>query len=417
MYFFIFRIIVVMLAAILTLCACGSSGLPAGSAPTTTAFSGSGSAAANTPASALPRDCFWSARSDPNAANVLYPDSYATYWTASLTIPAGGEVRLEGQYPQARYMSFNLYNPRLEPLDALADVEIAPKAGSNQPFAVAANRYAGPRDYAVRIIAGVRPDDPAQRAENTLYSFQTLGPQKVGSQQASIIYRIYVEDKNYDITGGVGLPTVVVRQANGTETRGNEACKAMEAVPVPNASGALNQDPAVETQPNTAAFKHVQWLKFFDLQTAQANRFNATQAGQAFRTTLGGNTNNAGGFASNVHNNYVYATVSQSLGTVAAFAATAPTTPKTRDNIGTMQNGQMRYFSICTNEANSTRYYDCAYDEMFKLDAQNRFVLAVSRAADRPINATPACGVTWLEWGTTSQSLLIYRHMLPVAKA
>lgn len=374
----------------------------------------SASSAANTPSGVadVTRDCFWAVRSDADLVNVLYPDRYATYWGAELAIPPGGEVLLRGRYPQARYMSFNLYNPRLEPLDALADVEIAPLTGAN-PFALGADRQTQPRDYEVRIVAGVRPADVAQREPNTLYSFQTLGPQTVPSPLAVVLYRIYVEDEGQDISGGAGLPQVVLR-LNGQELTGSEACTALEPQPSANTGALINTlDPPVETQPNTAAFTHLQWLKFFDLQAAQANRFNATPLGETVSGLLGQSEANAGGFASNVHNNYIYATLSQSLGTVGVIAARAPSAPATRAGEARMGEGDLRYFSFCTNDANSQRYFDCAYDEQLVRDTRGRFVLAVSREADRPANATAGCGVTWLNWGPLSQSLLIYRHMLP----
>ena len=416
-------------SAVLALAACGDSpdagGNPVGGTGSSGAAgssgagssSGSGGSSGSASAADFPRDCFWAARSDANAANVLYPDRAAIYWTASLSIPPGGHIRLDGQYPHSRYMSFNLYNPRLEPLDALADVEITPKPGSAQPFAVNASRTATPRDYSVKIVAGLRPDDAAQRAPNTLYSFQALGMQKTPSQQAVVIYRIYVEDEGRDITGAVGLPKVTVVSANGQEASGSEACSAMERLGLPDLTAQVNAAPLPDGAPNTAAFKHLQWLKFFDLQAAQANRFNATPLGAPVSGGLGQSANNAGGFASNVHNNYVYSTLSQSLGSVAAIAGKVPGTPRTRQGEATMQDAQMRYFSFCSNDANSTRYFDCVYDEQVVRDAQGRFVLAVSRARDRPSNARAECGVTWLEWGALSQSLIIYRHMLPRAKA
>jgi hypothetical protein len=407
------------------LVACGESGVsgegPAasggGSATAPGGNTGGGSGTGSPSAADLPRDCFWLARSDANAANVLYPDRYATYWLAALAIPPGGHVRLDGRYPRARYASFNLYNPRLEPLDALADVEIAPKPGATQPFAAGADRTAAMRDYAVRVVSGVRPEAPAAREPNTLYSFQALGGQRQPSPLAIVIYRVYVEDTGQDITGGAGLPRVTVVSANGQEASGSAACSALERLGAPDLTTALNGLPLSAVGANTAAFKHLQWLKFFDLVSAQANRFNATPLGPPVSGALGQNAQNAGGFASNVHNNYIYATLARSLGTVGAIAGTAPATPRTRDGAARMGAGQMRYFSFCSNEANTTRYFDCVYDEQVVRDANNRFVLAVSTAAERPANARPECGVTWLDWGPLGQSLIIYRHMLPLPQS
>lgn len=360
------------------------------------------------------RDCFWTLRSDAELANVLYPDRYATYWVAQFAIPPGAEVRLNGRYPRARYMSFNLYNPRLEPLDALADVEIAPQAGAN-PFAVGAPRETA-EGYELRVVPGLQPQDPAAREANTLYSFQSVGPQQLASPLAVLIYRVYVEDEGQDVSGAAGLPAVSLHLPGGQVLSGSEACTALESLPSAGAGVLLNGlDPPLDPTPSTAAFTHLQWLKFFDLQTAQANRFNATPLGPPLSGALGQSTNNAGGFASNVHNNYIYATLSQSLGSVGVIHGRAPTTPRTRDGRARMEGGELRYLSFCSNDANSQRFFDCVYDEQLLRSDSGRFVLAVSREADRPANATPECGVTWLNWGPLAQSLIIYRHMLPTA--
>lgn len=369
------------------------------------------------PASAaeLPRDCAWLLRSDPNLLNILYPDRAATYWVAALPIPPGGELWLEGRYPHARYASFNLYNPRLEPIDALADVEIAPQPGSVQPFAVGARRDAEARDYRVRVIAAVPPEDPAQREPNTLYSSLAAGEQRLPSPVAVVIYRVYVEDAGYDLSGGVGLPQVALPLADGAVLRGSEACSALERLPAVPAAELLNGlDPAVETQPNLAAFPQLRWLKFFDLLSSQSHRLDAVPLlGPLLSGALGQSTSNSGGFASNVHNSYMTASLSQSFGEIGVMVARMPTTPQTRDGEPVMGDGQLRYWSLCSNEVNSQRYIDCLYDEQVRRVQGERAIILVSRAQDRPANAIAECGVNWLNWGPFSNSLLIYRHMLP----
>lgn len=368
-------------------------------------------------AAELPRDCVWLLRSDPNLLNILYPDRAATYWVAVLPIPPGGELWLEGRYPHARYASFNLYNPRLEPIDALADVEIAPQPGAVQPFAVGARRDAEARDYRVRVIAAVPPDDPAQREPNTLYSYVAAGEQRLPSPLAVAIYRVYVEDAGYDLSGGVGLPQVALPLPGGAVLRGSEACSALERLPTLPAAELLNGlDPAIETQPNLAALTELRWLKFFDLLSSQSHRLDAVPVlGPLLSGTLGQSTSNSGGFASNVHNSYMTASLSQTFGEVGVMLARMPSTPQTHAGALVMGDGQLRYWSLCSNEVNSQRYIDCLYDEQVQRVAGERAIILVSRAQDRPANAVAECGVNWLNWGPFTNSLLIYRHMLPRA--
>lgn len=57
-----------------------------------------------------------------------------------------------------------------------------------------------------------------------------------------------------------------------------------------------------------------------------------------------------------------------------------------------MQDGDLRYFSFCTNDVNTQRYIDCVYDEEVALDAHRRGVIVVSRAGDRRVaEGSPCC--------------------------
>jgi hypothetical protein len=62
-------------------------------------------------------------------------------------------------------------------------------------------------------------------------------------------------------------------------------------------------------------------------------------------------------------------------------------------------------------------------DDEIKTDAQGRYAIVYSRAAERPVNTTAACGakVTWQDFGTESRQILNIRwmsvrpeHYLPV---
>ena len=60
------------------------------------------------------RTCFF--RYGPVSAdpyiNVAYPDAAVKYWGAAFTVPDGAKLRLEGQFPHSRYMSFISYDDR-----------------------------------------------------------------------------------------------------------------------------------------------------------------------------------------------------------------------------------------------------------------------------------------------------------------
>jgi hypothetical protein len=81
-----------------------------------------------------------------------------------------------------------------------------------------------------------------------------------------------------------------------------------------------------------------------------------------------------------------------------------PTTPKNWDGTAKPldQSADMRYWSICTGSAPPTGMtVDCVHDENMTglLDPQGNFNVVVTRAPDRPANATEKCGVVWMEYG------------------
>src|SRR3954469_1629549 len=67
---------------------------------------------------------------DPDTVNVAFPDDSAQYFSGTYQAAPGTRIRIDGEYPHTRYMSFNVYDVLQRPLDALADVEIQPDPGS-----------------------------------------------------------------------------------------------------------------------------------------------------------------------------------------------------------------------------------------------------------------------------------------------
>ena len=69
-------------------------------------------------------------RLDATTTNVLAVDTNAVYWASSYTAVKGTRIRIEGQFPYSRYMSWNLYDPAGRPLTALTDEDIVRTEGA-----------------------------------------------------------------------------------------------------------------------------------------------------------------------------------------------------------------------------------------------------------------------------------------------
>lgn len=355
------------------------------------------------------RDCFWAVADDPNALNVAYPDEGANYWGGGFLLLPGTEVRLTGELPYARYASFNLYSPQLSPIDALADVQLVlDEPAAPNPFEIGADRQSTPRTYTVRIISAAPPEDPAEREPNTLYA----NLQGQASPEFIVMYRLYLPDDGRDQTGDVGLPEMSVTTADGNGLEQQAACDflATDAPPTINdlqADNDLGDPPA----PAGSASDVLKWRRFFNLPRSQAESNTGGTPLAPIRGVVPA-TNN-GGYLSNVHNTYGATLADRSHGPVLVLEGRAPTVPPTIAGNTAMADGDLRYWSLCENERQSTRFLGCVYDEEAVLTAGSSMTTVVSTPEDRPDNATAECGVNWIPWGAQPESLLILRHMLP----
>src|SRR6476659_1326870 len=116
-------------------------------------------------------------RFDADSVNVLFPDSSAQYWSASYGAVPGTHIRIDGVFPYARYMSWNVYDPLLRPFTHTYDSQIVPNPGT--------------RNYTLYITF----DKDFAPGPNTLYVDPSKNPVGV------FTYRVYVPDKGRDVTG------------------------------------------------------------------------------------------------------------------------------------------------------------------------------------------------------------------------
>jgi hypothetical protein len=352
-------------------------------------------------------------RTDPATVNVAFPDEAAVYYSSGYQAVPGTRIRIQGAYPHARYVSFNVYDAAQRPLDALADVQLAPDAGSSNPFLTGAARGADPRKYTGFIDFGPTPE---RRAPNTLYT--GTGQNGAPNYGGTFIYRIYIPDNGRDQSGGVGLPTVTLESTDGGPAP-ESACASFQKPPGPGVNdqvAASNGLPAPSPAEAPGASPPT-WHKFVNLPRSAADELLGNPYGDPARQptdsipldSLGGN----GGFLSNVHNAYLATAINTHYGPVVATRMRAPTFPDTRSGAPVMPGGQLRYFSMCQNEFASQRFIACRTDDQTAVDPDGFMTYVVSAPAQRPANARPECGITWLPWGPSAEGNLIYRHMLP----
>ena len=373
-----------------------------------------------------PRSCFWSrgpASADPYL-NIAYPDAATYYWAATFTVPQGARLSIEGRFAHSRYMSFISYDEAGRPIESVADYLIKPKAGSVNPYLPGADRSATNRDYSLEVVDGL-PETKQTTGMNLLgQTRDKLNTPKYGPApgQQVILYRIYVADKGTDETAGSGLPVPVLTLADGKVLRGADTCQALRT------RQPLQLDPAAMAVPME---------KYHEL-LASAAKFSPTYPAtnpptwhqQLDRDALygiytgtppkAGARRSEGGFYPNLDNQYIRAIINRKLGKVFVVRAKAPTTAKTFNGDARMGGGDLRYWSYCSNQGfANTRVNACVHDEKVPVGPDGYYTIVLSRAADRPRNATEQCGFAWLPMADDGDgavdsdvTVLQLRHML-----
>jgi hypothetical protein len=357
-------------------------------------------------------------------SNFNYPDEFASYWGSNwpFGLPEGAEIVLRGSFPHARYMSFNTYNFNQPPVsrgpnDALSDVQIEPDPGSTNPYEPGAARDATNRDYTIRIVSGLPPADPGDRPPNTLYTGRepALG--------VSLVYRIYLGDKGTSVDGDAGIPQAEIHLADGTVISeepdpelADPVCEALQVrrlggrpqglIDVPTyarlrtktlVDGVEVNVPPPATHPSVDPAR---WERFFNYRYALVGQFYETYPG--FSTPLVDRSTipsaATGGPLSNKDAYPMVAFGDRGHGELMVIHGRAPTVPSTFEGDQEMGTGQVRYWSFCQNEFQSSEFVDCLFDEDVPIARDGTYTIVTGLSTDRPRNAKRPCGVAWLEW-------------------
>lgn len=376
-----------ILLALLLLAGCsGSSSGSEGATNTTTAKSST--------------TCAWNVRADRETMNIAYPDTAATYWTMSYALAPDEHLELAGQFPDARYASFITYGPIGGPIDSLTDDEIEPDAGATNPFRPSdgdGTTDATGDSYTVQVrsdqqptdetnqIGAVPPDDfeapattePTEGEEPA--TRMRLGSGGDDAVEGTVIYRVYLPRDDADPTGGAGLPAVTI--VKGDERTAVPTCEE------PGASQAA-----------------------IDIVNSYDRKFDEPPSTPIFIRP----TPNQVNLYPNPDNVYVATLLAHEPGRIAVIRGRAPTFPDTRAGDPITGDEQVRFWSMCTNEARQ-RYpvTACASDDEVALDADGWYTFVIATAEDRPEETTATEGATIIDWGSTDVAVvLLLRNMV-----
>lgn len=373
-------------------------------------------------------DCMWQggptskSNTGLDKMNFAYPDTNVNYWSSEFTIPEGAKVYVDGDFPYARHTSLVSYTAEGERVNSLRDIEIEPKQGVTNPFLIGNDRMDQNRGYQAEIKLG---DLPAQPEKNTLYA------PKTASNEVAILYRIYVPNKGLDDKAGVSFPRYRVVLANGETKTGEEVCDVLKVkkTPVQNVNAPPEYlmvydklRPVLGT--GYPARQQPKWFKTFN---AVDNFLCIFQAYPDGKPCEGRSPQSIMNQWATPDNEYVLAATSRELGKVVVLKGKLPTTTKTYHNDLVVNNSDMRYWSVCTNEMYTSATNYCLYDEQIKTDQAGFYTIVVANPEDRPNNAIEECGINYLQQsprgdgydkaiagdGHADLGMLLIRNLLP----
>ncbi len=402
---------------------------PADPAPQNSQTPAAEKEAAQSPGIPGPRTCFWAR--GPHGAdpfiNIAYPDANVYYWAALFTVPDGADLYLNGDYPHSRYMSLISYDQRGRPVESLPDYLIAPNDDADptlksvNPYVQGNRRDSDNREYSVQVVNALPTEERAIGERSETISDNILHTPSYGkTRQQAILYRIYLPDQGTEPDGAVKLPSPLLRLSDGRELEGAEACAALKtyqpsAVDVSAVGIAPHQYRKLISQPNRPdtwpAQVPAQWFIQLDRKSLLGIYTGYTNPDAK---------KSIGGFYPNIDNQYIRTVVNRKHGRVFVVRGKAPTTPKTYDGEGVTGDGELRYWSICSNQSfANTRVNDCLFDEEIPVDRRGFYTVVVSREEDRPRNANKACGLGWLPMAEDGDgmfdedvTIVQIRHML-----
>jgi hypothetical protein len=384
----------------------------------------------------------------------LSPDNHVTYLKLIFIAPLGAELLIEGDFPHARFMDYQIlapFDPRFPttsgfgaPEVPIVDIDIEPDPGHTNPFRPGADRNATRRHYHITFelkagnAAELNPEAmvaPDYRAPGNVRAggpFAAAGPIGGGQFVASVVWlRYYAPDRDTGPLAGVPLPKATLRLKTGETFWLQPDASLAVARQNSTAPGFTTspENPPGLLGPTVGWFKMFGfWLTFADGQAYPRVRPWGllpkswaedwiTSADECLfnrgpdEPPPGNHEISASGMN---YNTYLFRVMM--LGEDKGYALTGvlPTTPATREGAPLATTAEARYWSLChTGNGEDGKYpallYGCLMDDEILTNSENEYLILYTRGEERPSNARPECGVTWQDYGPESRQVFMIR--------
>jgi hypothetical protein len=322
----------------------------------------------------------WQMQSNPRTdatgmRNHAYPEANATYWVTTFTYPLGTVLKIQGQYPEARYMALQVYDDNRNVLSAIADVNIDPDPGTNNPYRTGSVQGT----YTIRLVFG---REPLRGPEpNTIY---TANVQTVG-----LVYRIYYANNPDDLPGGPVNPVLPNIIAGST---------VFSSCP-----------PRPIIQPEDATV----WGRLDNIDFVGTRPANGIRAMNPPAWTFSV-TNPMTPFYPSQDNSYMEALISRDFlnppyaNDMVVIRMKPPSFTDTQAGVPPYAAANVRFWSMCQDEPMTTSVVRCVPDD--KAGKQSGFsTFVISDPSKRPGDSVlKQWGASWIAWGALMPGDVVY---------
>lgn len=306
----------------------------------------------------------------------FFPDANANYWTYELPRRGGKRhlgLRIDGVFPDARYMSLSLYdNGDLSAVASLADFQIRPEPGSANPFAAGCTDCPQGRDYRVYVLPRGREAPPGAR--NLLRYDEGIG-------EIALFLRYYLPRGGPQ--GGVPLP--VIRAFD---------LRSGEQAPLPHPRARL-----IKAAPLRGMLRDQVVDLYARRVLAPVLGLNPGEELHAYRVS-------SEGLYANADNDYLVLPLTRAPGEVAVIRFRPPGRPRSDAEIG---ETEVRYWSVSLGDA-ATYNHRTLPDSAARIGPDGYVYLVVGDAADA--GRLPVGAYNFLPWEAGRRGVLIYRNLL-----
>jgi len=389
---------------------------------------------------------------NPDSLRGYFPDPNATYLVIfNAFVPFGHKIVIEGEFPFSRFMSAQFTPPfngeayRYSNYAGVGEVgyldtDIIPKQGNVNTFVPGNDRMAKNRAYRVvfgsslgfsnQLNEGYYPPDYRVK-DSVCYGsgIQCQGPwgldKRFGHGRGiwdvgEVWIRYYAIDKGRGSLGGVALPEVYY-----VTPKGQKYFIVSDLSSINQQSNATA--PMRVINPKDPDYRlhgpYLGWNKQFDifliitqglsqaLNKTEPNHKKYVRELQLGVTGRGGKQPAPHYFEPHatgcLYGKYLLSGMNIGKEKLYILTGKLPTFPDTRGGAKTLDTAQCRYWSITGYDSNwpfakiPGLAVSSIMDDEVITDEDGNYIIVYSREEDRPINATPQNGVTWVNWGTT----------------